>query len=269
MGGRRAGKFLARPGNLVGNGPFVLRAWEPDRAIVLDKSPTYWDAARVRLREIRFYPIDSLNAEERAFRAGQLHLTDALPVDRWMPIAARIPRVCASIPIGNLFLPLQHHRPYLSDARSGALALAIDRRAIVDRVLRGGQAPATAFTPAGIGGYAPPPGPEGGLAEARHLLPSRIPGRQGLPPFELLYNKLRNAPPDRRSRPIDVAAGSGRGYPARQPGPKGGRGGAPERGLPDHALRLDRRLRRSHVVSRPMADRQRKQFHRMVQPRLR
>ena len=39
-----------RPGNFVGNGPFVLKEWRPNQSIVVEKSPTYWDRDRVRLQ---------------------------------------------------------------------------------------------------------------------------------------------------------------------------------------------------------------------------
>src|SRR5208283_3136365 len=78
----KRGNPWAKPGHLVGNGPFLLASWEPNKVIALAKSPSYWDAANVALNGVRLYPIDSLDAEEREFRAGQLHLTDALPVGR-------------------------------------------------------------------------------------------------------------------------------------------------------------------------------------------
>jgi len=64
------GNPWTRPGRLVGNGPFALKSWSPNQQIVLEKSPTYWDAANVRLQAVHLYPIDSLDAEEQAFRAG-------------------------------------------------------------------------------------------------------------------------------------------------------------------------------------------------------
>ncbi|MCX7590931.1 MAG: peptide ABC transporter substrate-binding protein, partial [Kiritimatiellae bacterium] len=70
-----------RPGNYVGNGPFVLVSWEPGRKIVVRKSDTYWDRDTVRLREIHFYPIGDSKTEERAFLAGQLHITGTVPLD--------------------------------------------------------------------------------------------------------------------------------------------------------------------------------------------
>ncbi|MCC6416488.1 MAG: peptide ABC transporter substrate-binding protein, partial [Opitutaceae bacterium] len=73
----RRGNPWTRPENFVGNGPFTLKSWQPDRLIVVEKSPTYWDAATVRLNAIHFHPTASVEAEERAFRAGQLHITES------------------------------------------------------------------------------------------------------------------------------------------------------------------------------------------------
>ena len=69
-----------RPGNHIGNGPFRLREWKPNQVITVEKSPTYWDAAKVTLNRIQFFPIDSQDSEERTFRAGQLHITQSLPL---------------------------------------------------------------------------------------------------------------------------------------------------------------------------------------------
>lgn len=180
-----------KPEHFVGNGPFVLTSWKPDDVIILEKSPTYWDAAAVRLKAVHFYPIDSLDAEERAFQAGQLHLTDALPVTKVDDYRRNAPQLLRIDPyLGTYFYRLNVRRPHLSDPRiRRALALAVDRRAIVDKILRGGQQPAGAFTPPGVAGYDPPPGIPDDFAEARRLLAlSGHPGGEGLPPLELLYN---------------------------------------------------------------------------------
>ena len=179
-----------RPGHLVGNGAFVLRSWEPDRVIVVEKSPTYWDAAHVRLNAIHFYPIDSLEAEERAFRTGQLHLTDALPLSRIEAYRRDSPQLLRIDPyLDTYFYRLNVRQPGLSDVRvRRALALAVDRRAIVERVRRGGQTPAAEFTPP-VGGYTAPAYMPTDFAEARRRLAAAgHPGGEGLPPFELLYN---------------------------------------------------------------------------------
>jgi oligopeptide transport system substrate-binding protein len=166
--------------------------------IALAKSPTYWDAAHVALNGIRLYPIDSLDAEEREFRAGQLHLTDALPVGRIDAYRLGRPELRAFLRIdpylATYFYRINTGRACLSDPRiRRALALAVDRRAIVEHILRGGQKPAETLVPPGIDGYEPPAGLPTDFAEARRLLAAAgYPGGKGLAPFELLFNDSEN-----------------------------------------------------------------------------
>lgn len=189
------GNRWTRPGHLVGNGPFVLESWDSDRRIVVKKSATYWDAARVRLQAIDFYPTDNLEAEERAFRAGQLHLTDALPDGKVEAYRREAPQFLRIDPyLGTYYYAFNLKQPTLDDPRiRRALALAVDRSVIVEKILRGGQTPATSFTPPGLDGYVPAAALGTDIAESRRLLAEAgHPGGQGLPTFELLFNSSEN-----------------------------------------------------------------------------
>ena len=184
-----------RPGQLIGNGPFQLKTWQPNRVIIVEKSPTYWDAARVRLNAIHFYPIDSVDTEERAFRTGQLHLTYVLPfgkVDSYRRNTPQFLRTDAYL--NSYFFRLNTRQaPLNNELVRRALGLAVDRTAIVEKVLRGGQKSATSLTPPGLPGYAPPTGSLTNLAAARSALAEAgFPGWKGLPPLELLYNTSEN-----------------------------------------------------------------------------
>lgn len=189
------GNRWTRPETIVGNGPFVLREWRQGKVIIVEKSPTYWDAATVRLTAIHFYPSDSVEAEERAFRAGQLHLTEALPVSK-VDSYRRDPGGALRISpfLDTYFYRLNVTRPLLNDRNvRRALSLAIDRTAIVEQITRGGQLPAFSFTPPGTAGYTPPVMPAGDLATARALLAAAgYPDGQGLPAFDLLINSSGN-----------------------------------------------------------------------------
>lgn len=184
-----------RPGRFVGNGAFQLKAWHPNREIVVEKSATYWDAARVRLNGIAFYPIESLDAEERAFRSGQLHVTYVLPYGKVDAYRQNSPQFLRTDPyLNTYFFRLNVRQAPLNNERvRRALALAVDRTAIVEKILRGGQKPATAVTPPGLPGYTPPPGAVSNVATARTLLAEAgFPGGKGLPPLEMLYNTSAN-----------------------------------------------------------------------------
>ena len=185
------GNPWAAPKSWVGNGPFVLKAWRHGQEIVVVSSPTYWDAAHVTLREIHFHEFDSLDAEERAFRSGQLHVTEAIPPSRIDAYRRDEPSLLRIDPLlGTYFLRVNVMRPGLGDARVRlALALAVDRPAIVEKVLRGGEQPAYSFTPPGLGGYVPDPVQLGELDQARRLLAeSGHKGGEGLPVLDLLNN---------------------------------------------------------------------------------
>jgi oligopeptide transport system substrate-binding protein len=131
-----------RPGRLVGNGAFQLKTWHPNREIVVEKSPTYWGAAGVRLNGIQFYPIENLEAEERAFRSGQLHVTYVLPFGKVDAYRRNSPRLLRTDPyLNTYFFRLNVRQSALSNERvRRALALAVDRTAIVEKILRGGPA---------------------------------------------------------------------------------------------------------------------------------
>ncbi|WP_414660725.1 peptide ABC transporter substrate-binding protein [Horticoccus sp. 23ND18S-11] len=184
-----------RPGRLVGNGAFVLKTWQPNREIIVEKSSTYWDAATVRLKGIHFYPIESLDAEERAFRSGQLHVTYVLPYGKVDAYRRNSPQLLRTDPyLNTYFFRLNLRQAPLNNERlRRALALAVDRTAIVEKILRGGQQPATSITPPGLPGYTPPLGATFDPEAARALLKEAgFPEGRGLPPLELLFNTSAN-----------------------------------------------------------------------------
>lgn len=191
----RRGNPWTRPENLVGNGAFILRDWRPHQVIIAAKSPTYWDAATVRLNAIHFYPIDSVDAEERAFRSGQLHLTEFTPVGKIDSYVRTTPQLIRRDPyLGTYFYRFNTRHAPLNDARvRRALALAADREAIVTKVARGGQRPAGSLTPPGTAGYTATAAiPSDSEAARRLLSEAGFPGGRGLPPLELLFNTSEN-----------------------------------------------------------------------------
>jgi oligopeptide transport system substrate-binding protein len=185
------GTAWTRPENFVGDGPYLLKSWEPHQKIVLARNPRYWDRSHVKLDEIEFYPVDDQPTEERMFRTGQLDTTAELPrakVDVYRkknPAALRIDPL-----LGIYFYRFNVSRPPFNDPRvRRALAMAIDRESLVRNVTRGGERPAYAVSYPGDAGYTPLARLTGGVPEARRLLAEAgYPGGRGFPPVELLYN---------------------------------------------------------------------------------
>lgn len=151
----RRGTAWTQPGNLVGNGPFTLAEWQPNARLVVAKNPHYWDAAHVALAKIVFFPIENPAAEERAFRAGQLHVTAELPLSKVDAYRRENPAALRTDPLlETFFLRFNTAHPPLDNPKVRlALARAIDRDAIAQGVLRGSRAPATHYTPPDCAGY--------------------------------------------------------------------------------------------------------------------
>ncbi|HEX2861801.1 MAG TPA: peptide ABC transporter substrate-binding protein, partial [Lacunisphaera sp.] len=144
---------------------------------------------------IHFHPTADVDGEERAFRAGQLHITEALPIGKVDGYRRDQPEVLKISPfLDTYFYRLNTTREGLKDKRvRQALSLALDRSAIVEKIIRGGQLPAAAFTPPGIDGYVPPALLPEDLARAKQLLSEAgYPGGRGLPPLEITINTSGN-----------------------------------------------------------------------------
>jgi len=181
----------AREGNIVTNGAFALTEWQINSHLRVEKSPLYWDADKVKLNAIVFYPTENLVTEERMFRDGQLHRTEEIPLEKIKAYQAEQPEITHIAPwIGSYFYMLNTTREPLTDVRvRKALAMAVDRALIADTVTQGVYRASTALVPPGTVGYTPPHLFDYDPEQARQLLAEAgYPDGQGFPPIDILYN---------------------------------------------------------------------------------
>ncbi|MCC7441694.1 MAG: peptide ABC transporter substrate-binding protein [Bdellovibrionales bacterium] len=180
-----------RAGNLVGNGPFILKKWEMNKIIVAERNPNYWDAEKVRLKEIHFYPVDNLATEERMFRSGQIHITSTVPPDKIEVYAKENPELIRINPyLGTYYYRINVTKKPFDDARvRRAFAMSVDRKTLVEKVSKGGELPSFSFVPADTAGYTPQHSIPYDIEGAKKLLADAgFPEGKGLPKAELLYN---------------------------------------------------------------------------------
>lgn len=145
----RHGRTWTKPENFVGNGPFRLAEWRADQRIVARRNPTWHGAAGVRLHEIHFVRFDGGDGEERAYRAGQIDATMAVPLGKVATYEReRGSEIHRQTMIETRYLAFNTRRPPLDDPRvRRALSLALDRRKLTERVLLGAQTPAGRLLP--------------------------------------------------------------------------------------------------------------------------
>lgn len=194
------GNQWTRPENIVSNGAYKLTEWKVADKIVLEKNPNFYDAVNVKIRKIVALPITERQTAVDLFKQGRLDWSgyNGAP-NAMVPSFKSDPNFRMNPGFITYFYRFNTTRPPLNDARvREALALAIDRNEIVEKVTRAGEIPATAFVPTGVGTYKSPAGivtadKKANLEKARKLLADAgFPGGKGLRKLTVQYNTDEN-----------------------------------------------------------------------------
>ena len=187
------GTKWTRPENIVSNGPFKLQEWTPNKVIVVERNPAYWDARAVKLDEVHYYTVDNKQTEERMFRTGQIDMTldGQILTDKIEIYQKEQPDHIRLTPfLGTYYYLFNTTRPPFDNVLvRRAFSMAIDRESITKNVVKGGRTPATAFTAPGIDGYTPRANVHFDPIMAKQLLAEAgYPDGKGFPAVSILYN---------------------------------------------------------------------------------
>ena len=147
----RFGESWTEPGHIVTDGPFRLTAWEHEDSLTLERWRGWRGAGRVRLSRIEAHVIPDAQTSLAAFEAGEIDacLGPCFPVSETGRLKGTPDYVSApALGVSALGLNVKKIDPNLRRA----LALAIDRRRLVEKVAGAGE-PATSFTPRGVPGF--------------------------------------------------------------------------------------------------------------------
>lgn len=187
----------ARPGNLVCNGAFTLKEWRINHYLSIEANPNYWDADRVKLKEIHFFPIEDYSAEERSFLDGQLHHTETVPLEKIAYYREKRPPFFHEDPqlVTEYYMFNVTKKPFDDKRVRQALSLTIDRETLINQVLKSGSVPARGLVPPGAGeGYEGPDVLRFDPERARQLLAEAgYPGGKGIPEVDVLTNTSPSA----------------------------------------------------------------------------
>ena len=194
-----SGKFT-RPPHLVTNGPFRLHDWKFKGRLRMVRSDHYWDRANVKSRII-----------DQVYGEGQVafEMYDRGEVD-WHLGIELMPEISANLKaagrkdlhvwpgFGTYFysfnclpnLPDGRKNPFADVRVRQALAMAIDKRPIVETVTRMGEPITSNYIPPGVfPKYPVPQGLPYDPERARRLMAEAgFPGGAGFPAVSLLFN---------------------------------------------------------------------------------
>ena len=195
----------------VSNGPFKLTKWDMKDQLVFEKNENYWDASNVKLDKLTYKLVTDLGSSYASLKAGDFDMIDSVPPAE-IENAKKDGLADIKVELGTYFFAVNVGKQdgiSNEDAKKAlsnklvrqALALAIDRQAIIDNVGKADQIPAYSFVPQGIFNedgsefsskeyFNPTDGAvEATREKAKELLKEAgYPNGEGLPTFELIYN---------------------------------------------------------------------------------
>jgi oligopeptide transport system substrate-binding protein len=185
------GDAWTEPGHIVTNGPYRLTEWVHNDHILLDKNPTYYDAANVQIERVKMWMVDD-NTAWTMYLNGQLDTAAILPghAHEVLPQEVHIQPIPCTYYYGFSVSQAPFNNPLVRKA----FVAATDREGLIRSVLGGIQRPALTFTPPGVfghvDGYAEGVGIPYNPTQARQwLAQAGYPNGQGLPPITLWFNE--------------------------------------------------------------------------------
>jgi oligopeptide transport system substrate-binding protein len=189
------------PGNFVGNGAYNLKEWAVNSQIVLERNKNYYDDAHTTINKATLLPISSPPTDVARYKAGEVDMsyTD-LPSEQFQSLKQEMGDQLKVAPmLCTYYYEMNTTKaPFDNPKVRRALALALDRDTLVNKVIGRGETVAYQYTPNATQGDKPfePEwkswSKEQRIAEAKKLLAEAGYGDGKPLNFELLYNTNEN-----------------------------------------------------------------------------
>lgn len=170
---RRVGDDWVKPEHWVSNGPYRLAAWQPQAAITLVRNPEFAGSGLrpAQLERVVYHSLAGDQAAYNRYRAGDLHAVGGFPSGALPEVRSAMAQDLRLSPLLSImYLVFNTRTAPFDDARvREALALAVERTVLTEKVQRAGNLPSASFVPAMVAEYDPVPVPEHAAARAKRL----------------------------------------------------------------------------------------------------
>ena len=195
---RTFGDDWTKPGNIVGNGAYVLTEHIPNETATRERNSLYWNNDATIIDKVVTLIINDENTDFTRWEAGE---TDkgALPSGQYPRLKVKYPDEAISFPRLCTYYMTFNVSPSGPEAFKDvrvrqALSYALDRSVVTDKILQGGQIQAFTFTPGTTAGFEVPAVAFGEMSQdqrnvnAKLLMAAAGYGPDNPLKFEYLYN---------------------------------------------------------------------------------
>lgn len=142
------GDKWTQPENIVVNGPYKLSSWRVNDEIVLTRNPSYFDDANTKINTVKILPISDSKAAIARYKAGDIDVV-GVPGELLESMQKEMPGEI--IKTGNLctsyYIYNNQKAPFNDVKVRRAVAIALDRDILTEKVAQRGETPAYQFTP--------------------------------------------------------------------------------------------------------------------------
>jgi oligopeptide transport system substrate-binding protein len=156
------GNEWTEPPHYIGNGPYILTEWVHDDHMTFKPNPNYW-GTKPKLTEIYMAMITDVNTELEAYESNKLEISRVpLGMEKTVMADPVLSKETLCYPqLSTCALEFNTKKPPFDNIKvRQALACAIDRVSLVDKVRGGVGKPALSWIPPGIPGHDPSLGKE-------------------------------------------------------------------------------------------------------------
>lgn len=153
------GDDFVRPGVLLSNGAYTLTDWVPGSVLTIERNEHYWNNVATAIDTVKHHFLTEELTEFARYRAGEIDVTSVVPSDSFQQIKADFGSELRVAPyLGVYYYGFNLTKAPLKDNPKlrQALSMAIDRKVLVENVIRRGEVPAYSWVPPGVNNYAPP-----------------------------------------------------------------------------------------------------------------
>uniref|UniRef100_UPI0030F42B64 ABC transporter substrate-binding protein n=1 Tax=Xenorhabdus entomophaga TaxID=3136257 RepID=UPI0030F42B64 len=151
---KKYGSKWTQPQFFVSNGPFKLSEWVVNEKIVGIRNPYYWDDKNTIINKVTYLPLSDDKADFNRYMTGELDISNGGPSE-FLPMVKKKfgDQLHVKPKLSVYYYLFNTQKPPFNDIRvRQALALALDRNIITDKVLGNGQKPAYDVVSPGAGG---------------------------------------------------------------------------------------------------------------------
>lgn len=188
------GNRWTEPGNMVVNGPFVLKDWMHEYKIDLEANPLFFEGPP-KIKKIKMFMIPEQATAFALYQNGQLDYIDnrSFPTPE-VEEAKKTPEYKNFALLRNNYLGFNVTKKPFDDKRvRRAVSMSIDRT-VFPKILHREEKPSYTWIPEGLLGYSSESGPKYDPEAARKLLAEAgYPDGKGFPKISILYPTREDA----------------------------------------------------------------------------